>query len=51
MVSGIVTLVLLVLFVGGWIHLWNPKLKPELEAAARLPFDEGEPLEGPEETQ
>ena len=51
MVSGIVTLVLLVLFVGGWIRLWNPRLKPELDAAARLPLEDDAPLHAPEETQ
>jgi cytochrome c oxidase cbb3-type subunit 4 len=40
MVSGIVTAVLLVLFVGGWIWLWRPARKSELDAAARLPLDE-----------
>ena len=40
MVSGIVTGLLLVLFVGGWIWLWRPARKHELDAAARLPLDE-----------
>ena len=40
MVSGIVTGLLLVLFVGGWIWLWRPARKPELDAAARMPLDE-----------
>ncbi|MCF7221415.1 cbb3-type cytochrome oxidase subunit 3 [Marilutibacter chinensis] len=40
MVSGIVTALLLVLFVAGWIRLWSPKLKPELDAAAYLPLEE-----------
>jgi cytochrome c oxidase cbb3-type subunit 4 len=42
MVAGIVTAVLLVLFVGGWIWLWRPARKAELDAAARLPLDENE---------
>jgi cytochrome c oxidase cbb3-type subunit 4 len=40
MISGIVTLFLLVLFVGGWIWAWNPKRKQEFESAARMPLDE-----------
>ena len=31
MISGIVTAVLLVLFVGGWIWLWNPRHKREFD--------------------
>ncbi|WP_111265462.1 cbb3-type cytochrome oxidase subunit 3 [Marilutibacter maris] len=51
MVSGIVTAILLALFVGGWIRLWSPKLKPELDAAARLPLEEDASPDTPEETQ
>ena len=40
MLSGIVTTLLLVLFVGGWIWAWSPKRKTEFDAAARLPLDE-----------
>ena len=40
MVSGIVTTVLLVLFVAGWVWAWSPKRKKEFDAAARLPLDE-----------
>jgi len=40
MISGIVTVVLLVLFLGGWIWAWSPRRKNEFEAAARLPLDE-----------
>ena len=29
MISGIVTALLLVLFVGGWIWAWSPKRKRE----------------------
>ena len=42
MVGGIVTGVLLVVFVGGWIWLWRPAHKAELDAAARLPLNENE---------
>jgi cytochrome c oxidase cbb3-type subunit 4 len=40
MVSGIVTTVLLVLFVAGWVWAWSPKRKKEFDAAARMPLDE-----------
>ena len=40
MVSGIVTLALLLLFVGGWLWVWRPELKGEFDAAAQLPLQE-----------
>jgi cytochrome c oxidase cbb3-type subunit IV len=40
MVSGIVTAVLLVLFVAGWIWAWSPRRKKDFEDAARLPLGE-----------
>ena len=40
MISGIITSILLVLFVAGWIWAWSPRRKAEFEAAARLPLDE-----------
>ena len=40
MISGIVTAVLIALFVGGWIWAWSPKRKREVEDAARLPLEE-----------
>lgn len=42
MISGIVTALLLVLFVGGWIWAWSPKRKPDFDAAARLPLNDDE---------
>lgn len=42
MVSGIVTGVLLVLFVFGWIWAWRPERKPDFDAAARLPLNDDE---------
>ena len=42
MISGIVTALLLVLFVGGWIWAWSPKRKQAFDEAARLPLDDGE---------
>lgn len=44
MISGIVTAILLVLFVGGWIWAWSPKRKASFDAAARLPLDDQEPV-------
>lgn len=40
MISGIVTALLLVLFIGGWIWAWSPKRKREFEDAAQLPLEE-----------
>jgi cytochrome c oxidase cbb3-type subunit 4 len=42
MVSGLITLALLLLFVGGWIWAWNPRRKRVFDEAARLPLDDGE---------
>jgi cytochrome c oxidase cbb3-type subunit 4 len=39
MVSGIVTAVLLVVFVAGWIWAWSPRRRQEFDAAARLPLE------------
>lgn len=40
MVSGIVTAILLALFVGGWIWAWSPRHKADFDATARLPLDD-----------
>ena len=42
MIAGIVTGLVLVLFIGGWIWAWSPKRKREFEEAARLPLDDGD---------
>ena len=44
MVAGIITAVLLVLFVAGWIWAWMPSRRADFDAAARLPLtdEEGE---------
>jgi cytochrome c oxidase cbb3-type subunit 4 len=43
MVSGIVTVVLLVLFLAGWAWAWSPRRKKTFDEAARLPLeDDGE---------
>lgn len=46
MISGIVTSLLLVLFVGGWLWAWSPRRKSEFEAAARMPLEESIELTG-----
>jgi len=38
MISGIVTSLLLLLFIGGWVWAWSPKRKAEFDAAAHLPL-------------
>ena len=41
MVSGIVTAVLLLVFVVGWAWAWSPRRRQVFEEAARLPLDDG----------
>ena len=40
MVSGITTLLLIALFLGGWAWAWQPKRKSEFDAASRLPLED-----------
>ncbi|RZA27789.1 MAG: cbb3-type cytochrome c oxidase subunit 3 [Lysobacteraceae bacterium] len=42
MLSGIITLALLLLFVGGWVWAWRPARKADFDAAARLALDESD---------
>ena len=42
MLVGIVTTILLVLFIAGWIWAWRPARKAEFDAAARLPLADNE---------
>jgi len=39
---GIVTAVLLVLFIGLWFRSWSSKRKDEYDAAARMPLGDDE---------
>lgn len=39
MVSGIVTAILLVLFLAGCAWAWSPRRRASFDAAARLPLD------------
>lgn len=43
MISGIVTTLLLLLFVGLWAWAWQPRLRSGFDAAARLAVDDGVP--------
>lgn len=40
MIPGIVTAVLIVLFLAGWVWVWSPRRKRVFDAAARLPLDD-----------
>ena len=44
MVAGIVTTILLVMFLAGWAWAWSPRRKPAFDEAARLPL--GDDIEG-----
>ena len=39
MVPGIITAVLMLLFLGGWAWAWSPRRKRDFDEAARLPLD------------
>jgi cytochrome c oxidase cbb3-type subunit IV len=49
MLSGIVTAILLVLFVCGCVWAYHPKRRREFESAAMLALDDGSPIDGNEE--
>ena len=43
MLSGIITTILLLLFLAGWAWAWSPRRKADFEDAARMPLgEEGE---------
>jgi cytochrome c oxidase cbb3-type subunit 4 len=42
MVSGLITAVLMLLFIGGWIWAWSPRRKSDFDAAAQLPLHDEE---------
>ena len=42
MVAGIVTAILLAMFIAGWIWAWRPARKAGFDAAARLPLADNE---------
>lgn len=41
MVSGIVTAMLLVVFLAGWAWAWSPRRRRDFDEAAQLPLDDG----------
>lgn len=43
MLSGIVTTMLMLLFIALWIWAWQPRLRPGFDATARLAVDDGVP--------
>ncbi|MET0731638.1 MAG: cbb3-type cytochrome c oxidase subunit 3 [Casimicrobiaceae bacterium] len=40
-VAGVVTLVVMLVFIGIWIWAWLPHHKPEFDALATLPMEDG----------
>ncbi|MFC5578420.1 cbb3-type cytochrome oxidase subunit 3 [Lysobacter niabensis] len=40
MISGIVTAVLLLVFIGAWAWAWSPRRRKDFDEAARLPLDD-----------
>ena len=40
MISGIVTTILLALFVAGWFWAWSPARKRAFDEAARIPLED-----------
>lgn len=47
MLSGIVTSLLLLLFLAGWAWAWSPRRKADFDAAAALPLDDAQPGDPP----
>ena len=39
MLSGIITTILLLLFLAGWAWAWSPRRKRDFDEAASLPLD------------
>ncbi|MGO4551334.1 cbb3-type cytochrome oxidase subunit 3 [Lysobacter sp. 2RAF19] len=50
MVAGIVTAVLLAVFVAGWAWAWSPRRREAFDRAARVPLREDVDDEGQEGT-
>ena len=49
-VSGVITALLLALFIGGWLWAWSSRRTTTFEAAARLPLQD-DMQEGDAETR
>ena len=45
MLSGIITTILLLLFLAGWAWAWSPRRTRDFDEAARLPLDPDSPEE------
>ena len=41
-VIGVVTLILMLTFIGVWIWAWLPQHKRDFDALARMPLEDGE---------
>ncbi|NIP72557.1 MAG: cbb3-type cytochrome c oxidase subunit 3 [Gammaproteobacteria bacterium] len=52
-IRALLTVVLLVVFIGIWVWAWSDKRKPAFEEAARLPLEDETPAPGqkPEEVE
>ncbi len=46
MLSGIITSILMVIFLAGWAWAWSPRRRADFDAAAHLPLDDEEPADG-----
>jgi len=46
MVAGIVTGLLLLVFLGGWAWAWSPRRRASFDAAARVPLADDNDGEG-----
>ena len=42
MLSGIITIVLMFLFLAGWAWAWSPRRKDDFDEAAHLPLESDE---------
>ena len=42
MLSGIITTILLLLFLAGWAWAWSPRRKRDFDEAAQLPLESDE---------
>lgn len=49
MLAGIITALLLLIFIGGWIYVWSPKRREEFDAAAKLPLEDQPNTDEPRE--
>jgi len=45
MLSGIITTILLLLFLAGWAWAWSPRRKRDFDEAANLPLESDSPGE------